>query len=212
MAFEFGHTSDSMPVVPYAGRKFMRDHGAELEFAEKDYGEHLKGIFLVFMGQVEEHRQRRSVKKDSRRHYLDIMLPVFPILFSAPEERIRFLGLSMREQLVASLRKYKFKPEQFDTERFIADLDAWLERTRMLQLTPDEAARYELLPANMELDNDPLSILRTFGVQHDRQGRILSTIDEVNWTEVRRWRSKYNNKLWQEHPPYYPGWPENMPN
>lgn len=211
MSFKIGFTSDSIPVVPYAGDHFLSDQNFEFAFSSCHYGDSIAEIFLVFMGRVEQHRQRRSIQKADLTHYLDIMLPVFPILFSPVEGRIRLMGVCMREQLAASLRKYGFKPEQFDTERFIADLDGWLDRTRMLKLMPEEAAPYELLKANAELSDHPTSILRSFGVQHDSQGRILSTIDEVNWTDVRRWRAKYNNKLWQEHPPHYPGWPDNMP-
>jgi hypothetical protein len=90
-------------------------------FHQREYGEELIGITILFMCQDPELnlKQRVRLSKKEQKLYIDIMLDLPQMKQSDQATRNLIAQQKMLAEVPAIIRKYKLK--KFDTERFIED-------------------------------------------------------------------------------------------
>jgi hypothetical protein len=101
-------------------------------FREKFYGEGLLGVTVLFMCQDPSLNLKRRIRlsKVERKLYLDIMLDLPTMKAADPLSRKRIIANLLRKEVPEVISKYKIS--DFDSSRFIADLDKWVESTGWL--------------------------------------------------------------------------------
>lgn len=101
-------------------------------FGERDYGEDLQGITIIFMCQdpALNFKQRIRLSKKEKKLYMDIMLDLPMMKESSPMQRQRIIAERLYDEVPKIVSKYKL--DKFDTEKFVADLRAWLSSINWL--------------------------------------------------------------------------------
>lgn len=96
------------------------------EFADKKYGEEVVSVALLFMCRDPElgFSRRVQFRRKKAEFYTDVMLDLPTIVPLSMKEKMRYVSRELLEQLSEQLNKVKFR--DFDTARFIGDLDIWL--------------------------------------------------------------------------------------
>jgi hypothetical protein len=104
----------------------LSDLGYREHFVEREYGPGLFGITVCLMCQEPElglKRRIRLSRKESKL-YLDIMLDLDAMKGARPEERLREVGGRLAAEILSVLSRYTIN--DFDRNRFVRDLRAWL--------------------------------------------------------------------------------------
>jgi hypothetical protein len=107
----------------------LSDLGYRDFFAEKDYGEGLLGVIVVFMCQdpgLHLKRRIRMVKKE-RRLYMDIMLDLPTMKAADPALRQRIVAERLLKEVPEVVSRYKI--DDFESARFISDIEQWIAGT-----------------------------------------------------------------------------------
>jgi len=101
-------------------------------FAERDYGESVVSIFVVFMCLRKDLNLKRRVRfaKAEKTLYMDIMLDLDEMMAATPKIRQKILVERLLKEVPETLAKYKFP--DFDFNRFVADLTSWIASTGWL--------------------------------------------------------------------------------
>lgn len=101
-------------------------------FAEKDYGNGLYGVTVVFMCQDPNLNLKRRVRhsKREKKIYMDIMLDLPTMRAADNQLRQKILADRLNIEVPEILGKYKIT--DFDSARFISDLRLWLAATKWM--------------------------------------------------------------------------------
>lgn len=101
-------------------------------FGEQSYGEGLLGVTVLFMCQDPSLNLKRRIRlsKGERKLYMDIMLDLATMKAADPLGRKKIIVHALRKEVPEVMSKYKIA--DFDSSRFIADLDNWIESTGWL--------------------------------------------------------------------------------
>jgi hypothetical protein len=107
----------------------LSDLGYRNYFMDKDYGDGLLGVTVVFMCQDPDLSLKRRVRhsKKEKKIYMDIMLDLPEMKAATPEARKRLVVERLLSEVPEVVLKYKIK--DFDTAHFIADFQEWMSAT-----------------------------------------------------------------------------------
>ena len=97
-------------------------------FDEKDYGDAIKGITVIFMCRNPELRFKRRIRysREEKRIYLDIMLDLNQFRQIEQKNREKIITQRLLSEIPPVVAKYKFN--DFDLLTFTNDLKQWVER------------------------------------------------------------------------------------
>lgn len=110
----------------------LSDFGYRRLFEEKDYGDSLDGITVVFMCRNPEHnfKQRIKYSKKEKKVYLDIMLDLNQFRQIEQSERERIVAYKLVSEIPPIIAKYKLP--DFDLPNFQEDLSRLLKEIKWL--------------------------------------------------------------------------------
>ena len=108
------------------------DFGYRRLFEEKNYGDSLVGITVVFMCRNPEHnfKQRIRYSKKEKKVYLDIMLDLNHFRQIDQGEKELILAQRLVSEIPPIIAKYKFP--DFNLPKFETDLKQWLGELKLL--------------------------------------------------------------------------------
>ncbi|MFN5307927.1 MAG: hypothetical protein ACK5C0_00560 [Candidatus Kapaibacterium sp.] len=108
------------------------DFGYRRLFEEKDYGDSLYGITVVFMCRNTEYnfKQRIKYSKKEKKIYLDIMLDLNQFKQIEQREKERIVAQKLISEIPPIISKYKFT--DFDLPSFEADLKKMLIKIKWI--------------------------------------------------------------------------------
>ena len=101
-------------------------------FQQKDYGDSLDGVTVVFMCRNPEYnfKQRIRHSKKEKKLYVDIMLDLNQFIQIEQTDREKILAQKLVAELPLIIDKYKFP--DFDLTKFENDLKKFLQRIKWL--------------------------------------------------------------------------------
>lgn len=104
----------------------------ETRFAKTYYGAGIADIFIVLTCRDPALRFRQRIKwlEAERALELDVMLPLEEMITATTEERCQIGAQCMLRDISKVLKKYKISG--FDSDRFLADMDAYFRRRKWL--------------------------------------------------------------------------------
>ena len=99
------------------------DSGYRNYFQEKNYGEPLDGITIVFMcrDSAANFKQRIRHSKKERKLYMDLMLDLHLFRKITDDERTRIIAEKLISEVPAIVAKYNFK--DFDLDKLRIDIN-----------------------------------------------------------------------------------------
>jgi GGDEF domain-containing protein len=108
------------------------DFGYRRFFEEKNYGNSLDGITVVFMCRNPEHNFKQRIKhsKAEKKVYLDIMLDLNQFKQIEQRERERIVAQKLISEIPPIIDRYKFN--DFDLPNFEIDLRKLLKKIKWL--------------------------------------------------------------------------------
>ncbi|HRE56822.1 MAG TPA: hypothetical protein PLW09_03290 [Candidatus Kapabacteria bacterium] len=108
------------------------DFGYRRLFEEKNYGDSLYGITVVFMCRNTEYnfKQRIKYSKKEKKIYLDIMLDLNQFKQIEQREKERIVAQKLISEIPPIISKYKFT--NFDLPSFEADLKKMLIKIKWI--------------------------------------------------------------------------------
>lgn len=108
------------------------DFGYRRLFEEKNYGDSLYGITVVFMCRNTEYnfKQRIKYSKKEKKIYLDIMLDLNQFKQIEQREKERIVAQKLISEIPPIISKYKFT--DFDLPSFEADLKKMLIKIKWI--------------------------------------------------------------------------------
>ncbi|SDG87524.1 hypothetical protein ACQ86K_29480 [Mucilaginibacter sp. P19] len=111
----------------------LSDFGYTEFFEKRNYGTSLNGVVVVFMCRDPElnFKQRIRHSKKEKLLYMDIMLDYNEFIKIENDEREKIITERLASETIAIIAKYKF--DDFDLERFAADIKRWLKRIKLLK-------------------------------------------------------------------------------
>lgn len=107
----------------------LDDLGYRDYFSQRDYGSGLAGVTVVFMCRDPDLIFKRRIRMDKKEKklYMDLMLDLPSMKDADRATRQRHMIDRLDKEVPEVLAKYKL--EDFDKARFIADLGEWLAAT-----------------------------------------------------------------------------------
>ena len=99
----------------------LSDVGYRTHFAERDYGDGVAGVTVVFMCQDPDLNLKRRIRfaKKEKKLYMDIMLDLPQMKVADYATRMKMVIERLLAEVPETVSKYKF--DDFDTEQFISD-------------------------------------------------------------------------------------------
>ena len=110
----------------------LSDFNYRSYFQERDYGTGLIGVTVVFMCRdtALNFKQRIRLSKKEKKLYIDLMLDLSEMTNADQLIRQRIVAGQLLKEVPEIVSRYKI--ENFDRSRFLADFQAWIIGTEWL--------------------------------------------------------------------------------
>lgn len=110
----------------------LSDFNYRSYFQERDYGTGLIGVTVVFMCRdpALNFKQRIRLSKKEKKLYIDLMLDLSEMTSADQTTRQRLVAGQLLKEVPEIISRYKI--EDFDRSRFLADFQAWIIGTEWL--------------------------------------------------------------------------------